>query len=120
MWRDGGPMAHKKAELEIKFFTGSDFLGNIYGNNSYPERVHVSVSRGKKRRPTSNAPNNESKESLEVVVRRISKLLNKENEFGVRSGNQTYTDLVLDTFVKMDIKSNHDLNVALNKTRDSP
>ena len=46
--------------------------------------------------------------------------MNKENEFGVRFGNRTYTDLVLGTFVKMDIKSNHDLNAALNKIRDSP
>ena len=73
-----------------------------------------------KRRPTSNASNNESKESLEVVVCRDSELFNKEDEFQVRSGNRTYADLVMDTFVKMDIKSSHDLNVALNETRDSP
>ena len=77
MWRDGGPMAHKKVELEMEYFTGSDFLGNVCGYNLYPERVHASVSGDMKRRPTSNAPNNESKESLEVVVRRVSELLNK-------------------------------------------
>ena len=46
--------------------------------------------------------------------------MDKEAEFRVQSGNQTYTDLVLDTFAKMDINSNHDLNVALNETKDSP
>ena len=29
MWCNGGPMAHKKAELEFEFFTGRDFLGNV-------------------------------------------------------------------------------------------
>ena len=68
----------------------------------------------------SNALNNESKESIEVAVWRVNELLDKEAEFQVQSGNQTYTDLVLDTFAKMDINSNHDLNIALNETRDSP
>ena len=65
---DGGPMAHEKAEIEMEYFTGSDFLGNICGYNHYPVRVHASVSREMKRRPMSNAPNNESKESIEVAV----------------------------------------------------
>ena len=67
--------------------------------------------RERKRRPISNAPDNENKESLEVVVQRVSELLTKE---------ESYTELVLESFVKMDIKSNHDLNIALNNTRDSP
>ena len=68
MWCDGISMLHKKVELEGEFFTGSDFPGNICGYNPNPELVYVTVLREKKRRPTSNAPNNESKESLEVVV----------------------------------------------------
>ena len=45
MWCDGGPMAHEKAELEVEFFTGSDFPGNICRYNPNPERVHASVRR---------------------------------------------------------------------------
>ena len=67
-------------------------LKNICGYNPNPERVHASVSREKKRRPTSNAPDNESKESLEVVVQRVSELLDKE---------ESCTELVLETFIKM-------------------
>ena len=63
------------------------------------------------RRLTANALDDESKESLEVVVRRVSELLTK---------GESHTKSVLDGFVKMNIKSNHDLNVALNNTRDSP
>ena len=33
---------------------------------------------------------------------------------------ESHTELVLENFVKMGIKSNHDLNVTLNNTRDSP
>ena len=70
----------------------------------------LGVKRDEKR-PTSNAPNNESKESLKVAVQRVSKLLDKE---------QSHTELVLKIFVKMNIKSNHDLYITLNNTRDSP
>ena len=73
--------------------------------------MYPAVSKEKKRRPISNAPDNESKESLEVVVRRVSELLTKE---------ESHTELVLESFIKKDIKSNQDLNVALNNTRDSP
>ena len=106
-------MAHEKAEheFEFEFFTGSDFPRNVCGYNPNPERIYTAVSREQKRRPTSNAPDNESKESLGVDVQRVSELLTKE---------ESYTELVLESFIKMDIKSNHDLNVALNKTRDSP
>ena len=33
---------------------------------------------------------------------------------------QSHTELVLESFVKIHIKSNHDLNIALNNTRNSP
>ena len=49
MWCDRGPMAHEKAELEFKFFTGSDFPRNVCGYNPNPEKVHADVSREKKR-----------------------------------------------------------------------
>ena len=54
---------------------------------------------------------NESKESLEVVARSVSELLTKE---------QSHTELVLESFVKMNVKSNHDLYIVLNNTRNSP
>ena len=92
MWCDGGPMAHKKAELEFEFFTGSAFPGKVCGYNSNPKKVHPAVLREKKRRPTSNAPDNESKEILEIVVQRVSELLNK---------GQSHIELVLETFVKI-------------------
>ena len=108
MWCDGSPMPHEKAELEGEFFTGSDFPGNICGFNPNLERVYATVLREKKKRPTSNAPDNESKESLEVVVQRGCELLIK---------GQSHTELVLESFVKMNINSNHDLYTTLNNTR---
>ena len=104
-------MPNKKAELEGGFFTGSDFPRNICRFNPNPERVHATVLREKKRRPTSNAPDNESKKSLEVAVQRVSELLTK---------GQSHVELVLKLFVKMNIRSNHDLHIALNNTRNSP
>ena len=86
------------------------FQGIFVGTILTP-RVRHTVLREKKRRPTSNALDNESKESLEVVVQRVSELLTK---------GQSDTELVLESFVKMNIKNNYDLNVALKKTRDSP
>ena len=111
MWCDGGPMPHQKAELEVEFFTGNDFPGNICGFNPNPEKVHPTILREKKRRPTSNALDKEGKESLEVAAGRVSELLTKE---------QSHTELVLKSFVKMNIKSNHDLHIVLNNTRNSP
>ena len=69
------------------------------------------VSREIKRRPISNSLDNESKESLKVVVQRVSKLLNKE---------QSHIELVLESFIKMNIQSNHDLYITINNTTDSP
>ena len=40
LWPDDGLMQHKKAELEAILFTGSDYAGNTYGFNMYPDRVH--------------------------------------------------------------------------------
>ena len=63
-----------------------------------------------KRRPTSNATSNLSPEIFIVIVKRVSELLNN---------NQAYITMILDTYGKIGIKSNHDLYVALHKTRDS-
>ena len=53
MWCHSSPiMSHEKVELEGEFFTGSDFPGNICGFNPNPERVHATVLRENKRRPT--------------------------------------------------------------------
>ena len=43
-----------------------------------------------------------------------------EANFGVRSGNRTYANLVINAFIKMGIGSNHDVNVALYDTRNNP
>ena len=64
-----------------------------------------------KRRPTSTAPSNKSTESLEVTVKRVSELLDK---------NQVHTLMVLKSLGKMKFKCNNDLYVALSNTRDSP
>ena len=121
MWcGEFSPSITEKMEDEREYFCGSDQLGNVHGFNPNPGRVHPPAAREMLRRPTSNAPSNKCKESLGVVVRRISELTKKENDFGARSGNRTYTDLAIDTFIKMDIGSNHDLNVALYDTRNNP
>ena len=121
MWcGEFSPSISEKMEMEGEFLTDSDWPRNVHGFNPNPGRVHPPAAREMLRRPTSNAPCNKSKESLGVVVRRISELMKKENDFGARSGNRTYTDLAIDAFIKMDIGSNHDLNVALYGTRNNP
>ena len=120
MW--GGefsPSITEKMEDEGVYFTGSDWPGNIHGFNPNPGRVVPAAAREMLRRPTSNAPDHKSRESLGVLVRRISELLKSEDNFGVRSGNRTYVDLVIDTFIKLGIDSNHDVNVALFDTRNT-
>ena len=82
--------------------------------------MYPAASREKSRRPTSNAPNHQSKESLGVLVRRICEIKKMEANFGTRSGNQTYTNLAINAFIKIGIGSNHDVNVALYDTRNSP
>ena len=58
-----------------------------------------------------NASDNKSKESLEVVTQRVGELL---------TNGQSHTKLVFESFVKMNIKSNYDLHIAINNTRNSP
>ena len=92
-------------------FTGSNFPRNDCGYNLNLGRVHTLVAREMKRRPTSNALNIKSKESLNIVVKRVSKLLDN---------NQSHTELVMESLNKMIINSNNDLYIALNNTKDSP
>ena len=63
-----GLMIHKKLEEEAILFTGSNYPGNIHGFNMYPDRLHPAALREHKRRSTTTAPDNKSKESLEVVI----------------------------------------------------
>ena len=111
LWPGVGPMPHKKVELEGIFFTGSDFVGNIIGSNFHPKREYPTVLREHKRRLTSSAPDNESKESLEVVVQRVSKFLLLL---------LSHVELVLRNLIKMKIKSNHDLCIALHNVSNTP
>ena len=70
-----GLMIHEKMEEEAIYFTGSGYLGNDYGFVMHPERLHPTALREHERRSTSTAPNNKSKESLEVVIQRVCELL---------------------------------------------
>ena len=80
-YSDCAPMLHKKAEIESPFFTGSECRSIVYGFNMDPGKVHPEAAQEIARRPTSNAPNNLTKESLGVVVRRVGVLLNKPNDY---------------------------------------
>ena len=71
------PSISEKMEMEGKFFTGSDWHGNIHGFNPDPGRVHPAAAREMLRRPTSDAPNHQSKESLGVLVRKSSEIMKK-------------------------------------------
>ena len=77
MWPGGGPMPHEKAELEVVYFTGSDFVANIQGYNPDAGIVRPEATREMARRPTSNAPSNLTQDSLKVVVKRVCLLLHK-------------------------------------------
>ena len=101
-----GLMIHEKLEEEAIFFTGSDFPGNSYGFNMYPDRLHPAALREHERRPASTAPDNKSKESLEVVIRRVCKLLTL---------SLSHFEFVLGNLIKSNIKSNHDLYIAIQK-----
>ena len=104
-------MLHEMVELEDEFFTSSDFLEHICGFNPISEQAHATGSREKKRKPISNALDDKSKESLEIIVQRVSDLL---------INRQLHTELVLESVIKINTKSNHDLHITLNNTRNSP
>ena len=69
------PMPHKKTEDEQPYFTGSDCNSIIHGFNMNPTRVYPEVACEMSRRPTSNAPGNDTKDSLGAVLRRVGLLI---------------------------------------------
>ena len=109
-WPDGGPMPHEKMELESVYFTGSNFTGNTFGFNPGTGIVYPEVVREMARRSTLNAPSNQSLAGLQVVVKRVSLLLNKDDNF---------TPLVLRTFGRTETHSCRQLYEALGDTRDN-
>ena len=102
---DDSLMQHEKAEEEAILFTGSDYPGNNCGFNMYPDRVHPAALRKHGRRSTSNAPDNKSKESLEVVIQRVCELLTL---------SLSHFEFVLGNLIRSNIKSNHDLYIAIH------
>ena len=76
-WPDPGPMSHEKLDVEILYFSGSDFSENNMGFNMNSGRIYPEVASERARIPTSNAPANTTEISLEVVIRRVALLLNK-------------------------------------------
>ena len=106
LWPDDGLMQHEKAEEEAILFTGSDYPGNNYGFNMYPDRVHPAALREHRSQPTSTAPDNKSKESLEVVIQRVRELLIL---------SPLHVELVLSNLIKKNVKSNHDLYIAVHE-----
>ena len=101
------PMPNEKAEVEHVYFCGSDYNNNIQGFDMNPGRVHPEVAREMARRPTSNAPSNNTDVSLEVIVRRVALLLNKP---------EGYVQPVLDAFHKIGIRNCHTLDSTLSET----
>ena len=65
-----------------------------------------------RRRATSDAPNILSPESLVVVVKRVSEIINNDSVV------KPYVTLVLKTFSNMGIVNNNDLNITLKRTRN--
>ena len=110
MWSDGGPMPHEKIDLESAYFTGSNFSRNHLSCNPNARIVYQNVARERARRPTSNTPSNLSPNSLQVAVKRVSLLLNKTED---------YTQMVVDTFGRIEINSCHVLCVSLVNTQDN-
>ena len=100
-------MPYEKSEVEIVYFSGSNYSDNIMGFNMHPERVYPEVAREMARRPTSNAPSNNAAISLDVIVRRVTLLLNKP---------EGYVQPVLDTFHRIGIRNCDTLDSTLSKT----
>ena len=100
-------MLHEKAEVEVVYFSGSDYNDNIMGFKMNPERVFPELARERARRPTSNAPSNTTDVSLEMIVRRVALLLNKP---------EGYVQPVLDTFHRIGIRNCDTLDSTLSET----
>ena len=96
--------------LESAYFIGSNFSGNNLGYNLDFGIVYPEVAREWARRPPSNVPSNLTLDSLQVVVKRFSLLLNKSED---------YAPMVVDTFGRIVIYSCRALYEALADTQDN-
>ena len=101
-----------KIDLEAELFTGSNYRGNVHGFNINPGEIYPEQVREIRSIATLNAPNILSLESLVVLVKRVSELIN--NDRSVRP----YTTMVLKTYSKMGIVNNNDLHIILSRTRN--
>ena len=77
-----------------------------------PGKIYPERAREMRRRATSDAPNILSLESLVVVVKRVSEIINNDSVV------KPYITLVLKTFSNMGIVNNNDLNITLKRTRN--
>ena len=107
------PMMLDKMDLEMVFSTSSNYRGNNHGFDMNPGRIYPERAQEISRRPTSNAPNNLSEESLVVSTKRASELI--QNVGTIRP----FARILVRTYKKMGILSNHDLFLTLRATRDN-
>ena len=107
------PMPREMMDLEMKFFTASRCGGNIHGFNMNPGFIRPEKVRELARRPTSDAPNILDKESLVVLVKRASELLQLVGVI------RPFARMVLRTYKGMKITNNHKLDLTLRPTRDN-
>ena len=108
------PMPSDRMDLEMVFFTASDYGGNIHGFDMNPGTFCPERARELARRLTSNAPNNLSAESLIMSAKRASERL-VQNVGDIRP----FAKMLLRTYQRMNIVSNHDLFLTLCPTRDN-
>ena len=78
-----------------------------------PGTIHPGRARELAKRPTSNAQNNLSVESLIVSAKRASELLQNVEDL------RPFAKMLLRTYQRMHIVSNHDLFLTLRPTRDN-
>ena len=105
------PMTSDRMDLEMVFFSGSNYRGNIHGFDMNPGTIHPERARKLARRQTSNAPNNRSGESLVVSAKRASELMQNVGDI------RPFARILLRTYQRMNIMSNHDLFLTLRATR---
>ena len=106
-------MPSEMVDLEIEFFTASKYGGNIHGFNMNPGSIRPEKVQELARRPTSDAPNILDTESLVVLVKRASELLQTVGMI------RPFARMVLRTYKGMEIANNHELDLTLRPTRDN-
>ena len=106
-------MLSDRMDPEMVFFTASDYRGNIHGFDMNPGTIHPERAQDLARRSTSNAPNNLSAESLIVSAKRASELMQNVGDI------RPFAKMLLRTYQRMHIVSNHDLFLTLRPTRDN-